>query len=134
MREFLSGRRCSAESSACCCLAVLLVSQPPPPQEFVVPMVRGGGLITIVTWSPGCVSRSAKWNILSSLPTRPIRPETAAAASSSSSFHVLFTAHRGLATLRSARVTPTSCCCCLPFLLIADILFSRGVPSRFYTR
>lgn len=98
----LSGRRCRAESSVCCCLAVLLVSQPPPPPSRVCCSggEEEGGLITIVTWSPGCISRSAKWNILSSLPTRPIRPETAAAASSSSLFHVLFTAHGGLATLR----------------------------------
>lgn len=136
MREFLSGRRCRVESSVRCCLAFLLASQPPPPrQEFVVP--GGGGIDhnSHVVASPGCVSRSAKWNILSSLPTRPIRPETAAASSSSSSFHVLFTARGGLATLRSDRVTPTSsCCCCLPFPLIADILFSRSVSSRFYTR
>lgn len=131
MRE-LAGRTCRVEFSMLLSSILARVTAPPPPIMTLLFREGGGGLITIVTWSPGCVSRSAKWNILSSLPTRPIRPETAA-ASSSSSFHVLFTAHGGLATLRSARFTPTSCCC-LPFPLITDILFPRSVSSRFYTR
>lgn len=133
MREFLSGDRCRVEFSMLLSSILARVTAPPPHPSRLCCSGRWGGGIDhnshVVAWLCKPV-RKMEHTVKLANSTDPTRDS---AASSSSSFHVLFTAHGGLATLRSARVTPTSCCC-LPFPLIADILFSRSASSRFYTR